>query len=76
MASDELVTIETVSNPVEAEIIRNALNAEGIACEIGNENQAAFPGVGALEIEIMTRARDADRARKILAEQERNRTKE
>jgi hypothetical protein len=76
MESDELVTIETVSNPVEAEIIRNALNAEGIACEIGNENQAAFPGIGALEIEIMTRAKDADRARKILQEQERHRGKE
>ncbi|HLW67517.1 MAG TPA: DUF2007 domain-containing protein [Gemmataceae bacterium] len=76
MSNDELVTIETVSNPVEAEIIRNALNAEGIACEIGNENQAAFPGLGALEIEIMTRAEDADRARKILQEQERHRTRE
>jgi len=75
MSPDELVTIETVSNPVEAEIIRNALNAEGIACEIGNENQAAFPGLGALEIEILTRAADADRARKILREQERHHDK-
>jgi len=76
MNPDELVTVETVSNPVEAQIIRNALNAEGIACEIGNQNQAAFTGIGALEIEILTRAADADRARKILREQERHRDKE
>ena len=76
MGNDELVTIKTVSNPVEAEIIRNALNAEGIACMIGNENQAAFAGVGALEIEIMTRAGDADRARKILQKEERHPTTE
>jgi hypothetical protein len=76
MGNDELVTIKTVSNPVEAEIIRNALNAEGIACMIGNENQAAFVGVGALEIEIMTRAEDSDRARKILQKEERHGTTE
>ena len=70
MRPDELVTIETVSNPVEAQIIRNALNAEGIACQIGNQNQAAFAGLGALEIEILVRAEDADRARKILREEE------
>ncbi|HEV3142579.1 MAG TPA: DUF2007 domain-containing protein [Gemmataceae bacterium] len=73
MDPDELVTVETVGNPVEAEIIRSSLNAEGIACQIGNENQAAFAGVGGVEIEILVRAADAEKARKILMQQERHR---
>jgi hypothetical protein len=70
MNADDLETIMTVSNPIEAEVIRAALQAEGIACRIGDENQAGFAGIGGIAIEIMTHASDADRARKILLEQE------
>ncbi len=64
MDSEDLVTVYTVNSDVEAEIIRNALMAEGIACEIGGETQAGLAGV--LEIDILTHASDADRARKVL----------
>lgn len=70
MKPDELVTVYTVANPMEAEILRNALNAEGIVCQIGDESQGAFTGLTAMEIDILTRAEDADRARAILLREE------
>jgi hypothetical protein len=73
MKSDDLVSVYSVANPMEAEIIRAELNAEGIACQIDNENQAALTGITAMEIQILTRAEDADRARKLLLSHERNR---
>lgn len=73
MKSDDLVSVYTVANPMEAEIIRAELNNEGIACQIGNENQAALTGITAMEIQILTRAEDADRARKLLLSHERHR---
>jgi hypothetical protein len=68
MDPQELISVYTVTNPVEAEIVRNALLAEGIACEVSFENQAALTGI--TDIAILTRAIDADRARKILEKHE------
>jgi hypothetical protein len=65
---DELVTVYTVNEPTQAELIRAELNAEGIAAQVSGENQAGLSGV--LRIDILTRARDADRARKFLAQHE------
>ena len=45
MESQDLVTIYTVGNPIQAEIIKNALQAEGIRCFIDGENQAAEAGL-------------------------------
>jgi hypothetical protein len=64
MEAQDLVTVYTVSNPIEAEAVRNLLHAEGIACEIGGEAQGGFAGV--LEIGILVRAIDADRARHLI----------
>jgi hypothetical protein len=64
MDAEELVTVYTVTNPAEAELIRNLLVAEGIPAEISGENQAALTGV--LEIAILTKAIDADRAREVI----------
>jgi len=69
-APDELVTVYTVANPMEAEIIKAELQNEGIDCQIGNEEQAALTGLTAMEIDILTRAEDAIRARKILLQHE------
>ena len=73
MDAQQLVPVSTVSNPVEAEMIRGALNAEGIACQLSGENQASL--VGILEITILTHAADADRARKLIAEHDRRHRK-
>ena len=68
MDANELVTIYTVYEPTHAELIRTELQGEGIACEVGGENQAGFAGV--LSIEVLVRAKDADRARAFIEEHE------
>jgi hypothetical protein len=35
--SSELVTVATFTTPVEADMARNALDAEGIACQITDD---------------------------------------
>lgn len=64
MADQDLVTIATVKNPTEAELIRGALESIGIQCMIGNEGQAGFAGV--FEIDVQVPEADAERARKEL----------
>jgi hypothetical protein len=64
METQEPIEVYTVTDPTKAEMIRNALHQEGIVCEISGETQAGFSGVFA--IQILTRAIDADRARRII----------
>ena len=68
MESQEPIEVYTVTDPTVAEMIRNALHQEGIVCEISGESQGGFSGV--LEIQILTRAIDAERARQIIDELE------
>src|SRR4051812_39743507 len=60
MDPNELVTVYTVSNPIEAEIIKNALVDEGIACVLDNELQAAEAGL--MDSRSSFRSRSARRA--------------
>jgi hypothetical protein len=62
--ANEMETVYTLNNPGVAEIIKNALENEGIACAIENEHQAGLTGV--FEIRLLTRASDAERARQII----------
>jgi len=73
MESQELVTVYTVANPIEAEIIKNALRDEGLAAELENEHQAAEAGLMGLEIKIQVPAGHAAAARRFVEEHERNR---
>jgi Putative prokaryotic signal transducing protein len=66
MDSQELVTVYTVGNPVQAEIIKNALQANGIRCFLDGINQAAEAGLMALEIKVQVAPADADKARKLV----------
>ena len=68
MEADEPVTVYTVNNPYEAEIIRMALQGEGISCQLDGEGQAGLSDI--LAIGILVRARDADLARKIIRHNE------
>ena len=65
---DRLVTVYTVNDSGTAEIIRNALESEGIFCVLDGASQAGFAGV--FRIGLMVRARDADRAGQILRQEE------
>lgn len=65
----ELVTVETVSGLMEAEILRGLLEAAGVAVELSHEAalSAYSLGVGRLaRVEIMVRAEQADQARRVL----------
>ena len=68
MEADEPVTVYTVNNPYEAEVIKTALQGEGIACQLDGEGQAGLSDI--LAIGVLVRARDADRARKIIRHNE------
>lgn len=68
MEAQDLVPVYTCTNETEAEILRNALHAEGIACEIEGEHQAGLAGI--LAIRLLVRALDADRARRYLEQHE------
>ena len=64
MEAQEPVTVYTVKNPAEAQMVRNALQAEGIAAEISGDDQAGLAGV--LTIDILVKAIDLDRARQVI----------
>jgi hypothetical protein len=66
MDSNELVTVYTLSDPVKAEIIKNALHAEGIRCFLDGEGQAGIAGVTGFEIQVRVPAEDADRATRLI----------
>lgn len=62
----DLRSVYFPSNAAEAEILRNALHGEGIKCEISGENQAGLAGISSLEIQLLVRAEDFDRAHAFL----------
>jgi hypothetical protein len=64
MEIDDPVTVYTLNDPNQAEIIKTALRGEGIFCELDGERQAGLSDI--LQIGVLVRARDADRASKII----------
>ena len=58
----ELKVVYTTTDPNTAEILRGALQGEGIKCEIEGENQGGFTGMNFSEIRLVVRAEDYDRA--------------
>lgn len=68
---DDLKSVYSTNNASEAEILRGALVAEGIKCEITGENQAGLAGVSSQEIQLMVRAEDFDRAHAFLERHQR-----
>ena len=68
MEDNEPVTVYTVSNPFEAEVIKTALQGQGIFCQLDGEGQAGLSDI--LEIGVLVRPRDADQAQKIIRHNE------
>jgi hypothetical protein len=62
MQKSELVTVYTLNDPIKAEIIKNALQAEGIKCFLEGIHQADNVGLPVQEIKIQVSAESADRA--------------
>ena len=59
MSEDKLVPIYTTRNIATAEVIRAALEGEGIRCEIENEHQAGFSGVTNVRLFVLDSDKDA-----------------
>ena len=64
MKDEELVSVYSVKNPHHGEIIRNALESEGIFCRLDGDSQAGLAGI--MDIDVLVPAADAERARTIL----------
>jgi hypothetical protein len=62
--TQDLVSVYTVKTAEQAEIVRNFLRSEGIACRIDGERQVGLAGI--LDIALLVRAEDSDRARKLI----------
>jgi len=69
--AQDLVPVYRALNCTEADIICNALRADGIACEVGEGNQGGLTGI--MEVHVLVRAIDADRAGAYLAKRPKNR---
>lgn len=63
----DVVTVCTTRNAIEAEMVRNLLEAEGIKATVVGASQAGFAGI--LEIPVVVQAADAERAAKLVAAQ-------
>jgi hypothetical protein len=69
---EALVTIYKAANSAQAFIIRNALEAEGIACQVAEANEP-LAGLSIVEPDVMVKARDQPRAEQIIADWEAHR---
>jgi hypothetical protein len=67
----DLVTVYIAANAAEAEIIQNALHAEGIKAFVQGDVQADTVGFGFMRATVEVPTVDADRARKFIEERER-----
>jgi Putative prokaryotic signal transducing protein len=69
--AQELVTVFTATNEVEAEIIKNALESEDIRAIVEGPHQAGEVGLLGIGVKVQVAAADADRAREIVEEGQR-----
>lgn len=65
MDPNELVEVYTTTKVMEAEVIKNLLEGEGIPCEVANETQAGLTGL--LSVPVLVRASDQERARELIS---------
>ena len=68
MQNDNIVHLATANNPVEAHVWRQALEDEGISCQVvGDLLEAGIGDVGSVKPEVWVRANDLKQARAFLA---------
>ena len=60
---DDVTEVYSTNDANEAEILCAALRSEGMKCEIDGERQAGLTGLRMMEIKLLVRAKDYDRAR-------------
>jgi len=64
MDTNQTVVIYTTTNPVEAQVLRNTLEEEGIRCQLDSENQAGW--VGLENIRLLVHAGDVEKAKELV----------
>jgi hypothetical protein len=65
----EVITVYRAQNATEAYIIRNALEAEGIQCQVAETNDP-LAGLPLAAPDVLVHVSDADRARTIIEQLE------
>jgi len=71
MESDDLVTVYTLTDGNQAELVKNFLHSEGIRCFLAGEQASGlYPGLSPFQIEIQVPAESADRARRLIQSHE------
>jgi hypothetical protein len=64
MDSRDLVSVYSLKDPHLAELIKGLLNSEGVPCHVEGGGQAGLTGI--IDIKIIVRAADGDRAARII----------
>ena len=55
---DDLLEVFSTSDANEVEVLRIALQDEGVKCGIEGKTQGGFTGVGVMEVKLFVRAAD------------------
>jgi hypothetical protein len=66
MESTDLISVYSLQDATEAQMIKNFLHAEGIRCFLSGEATAANLGLPVFTVDILVPAIDADRAGKLI----------
>jgi hypothetical protein len=67
---DRRVVAYTTDDPVHANILCDALRSEGIPCQLEGERQGGLASLPMMEIKLLVRAGDLDRAHVYLEQTE------
>jgi hypothetical protein len=68
MQQDEIVCLVTADTPVQAHVWREALEAEGVRCQVvGDYLDAGVGDVPGIRAEVWVHREDVDRAKAVLA---------
>lgn len=70
MADDELATVYTTTHPADAEMLRMALEEEGLPAFIEGGKQAGLAGV--LDVHVCVAQQNAEQARRLIEEMDRS----
>ena len=70
METSTLVSVQTLTNAIKAELIKNMLEEEGIRCFLDGEEASANLGLAVFEINVMVPTADEERARILIDEHE------
>lgn len=71
MKHDDPIVVYTLHDPIRAEIIRNDLIANGVQCQLSGINfSEQLPGSPLQEVQVLVKAEDAGKARKLIEKHE------